>query len=88
MGRFIYLQSFKDFIYFCDILLQIMNSYVFIYMLHYDNCCSIPALLIATQTRFQNIDEHYMLHLQKVLFNSIYFVILNNQSWVVGCIYI
>ena len=52
-------------------------------MLRYHNCCSIPALLDATPTRFQNIDESYMLYLREVLFNSIYFVILNKP--ILGC---
>ena len=52
-------------------------------MLHYHNCYSIPALLVATLTRFQDIDESYMVHLRKVLFNSIYFVILNKP--ILGC---
>ena len=52
-------------------------------MLHYHNCCSIPALLAATPARFQNMDESYMLYLQKVLFNSIHFVIMNKS--ILGC---
>ena len=52
-------------------------------MLHYHNCCSIPALLAAAPTRFQNMDESYMLYLWKVLFNSIYLVILNKS--ILGC---
>ena len=52
-------------------------------MLHYYNCCTIPALLAASPTRFQNIDASYMLYLQKVLFNSIYFGIMNES--ILGC---
>ena len=37
-------------------------------MLQYYNCCSIPVLLAATPTRFQNIDKSNMLDLRKVLF--------------------
>ena len=85
MGLFIYLQSFKDFTYFGGVLLQIINSQVFIYILHYHNCCSIPALLASTPTRFYNIDESYMLYLRKVLSNSIYFGILNKS---IRCVYI
>ena len=52
-------------------------------MIHYHNCCLIQAQLAASATRFQNIDESYMLHLRKVLFNPIYFVILNKP--ILGC---